>query len=111
MPKRKQRQPDSSTQIVTESNIKSPTHMVDGEYIKLQSDDIVVFMTDGIIETMDSDDNYYADSGRLETTISQFTTDMPAEVMVDAIINDAIDYSGDKSQRDDDMTVVVAKVL
>nr|MBC8427830.1 serine/threonine-protein phosphatase [bacterium] len=80
------------------------------EQLLLQSGDVLILMTDGIIEATDSKENDYSDSGRLEEIISQFTPDMPAEAMVDAIINDVIDYSGDKTQRDDDMTVVVAKI-
>jgi len=88
------------------------------EQLLLQSGDVLILMTDGIIEAKacprakrrDSEANDYSDSGRLEEIISQFTPDMPAEAMVDAIINDAIDYSGDKTQRDDDMTVVVARI-
>ena len=82
-----------------------------GEQFQLQNGDVLILMTDGIIEAKDSEDNDYSESGRLEKTILQFTPDMPPESMVDAIINDAIDYSADKTQRDDDMTVVVAKVL
>jgi len=86
----------------------------------LENGDVLIFMTDGIIEAQ-ANEEQYSDSGRLEETITKFTKEMPAEAMVDAIINDAIDYSGDKAQRDakdnarlrlsDDMTVVVAKVL
>ena len=57
------------------------------------------------------EDNLYSDSGRLEKTISQLTQEMSAEVMVDAVISDAIDFGGEKESRDDDMTVVVTKVL
>jgi len=46
-----------------------------------------------------------------EEFISQFTSDMAAEEMVDGILNDAISFGGDKISRDDDMTVVVAEVL
>ncbi len=67
-------------------------------------------MTDGIIEAQNSEEKLYSDSGRLEETISQFTQDMSSEVMVDAVLNDAMDFGGDKAQRDDDMTVVVAKI-
>jgi serine phosphatase RsbU (regulator of sigma subunit) len=77
----------------------------------LQSGDVLILMTDGIIEMQNSDEQFYSESGRLEKTITQFTHEMPAEAMVDAIINDAIDFGGDKATRDDDMTVVVAKVL
>jgi serine phosphatase RsbU (regulator of sigma subunit) len=67
-------------------------------------------MTDGIIEAQDSAENYYSDSGRLENTILQFTQNMSSEAMVDAILNDAMSFGGDKAKRDDDMTVVVAKI-
>ena len=80
------------------------------EQYPLQSGDIIVLMTDGIIEAKDTNGNDYSESGRLEKTILTLTPDMPAEAMVDAVISDAIDYSADKTQRDDDMTVVVAKI-
>ena len=90
------------------------------EKFQLQSGDVLILMTDGIIEAQDSEENYYSDSGRLENTILQFTQNMSAEAMVDAILNDAMSFGGDKTTRDakdnarlrlsDDMTVVVAKV-
>nr|MBC8230035.1 SpoIIE family protein phosphatase [bacterium] len=80
------------------------------EQFQLQSGDVVIFMTDGIIEAQDSEEQLYSDSGRLEETISQFTLDLSAEAMVEAILNDAMNFGGDKSARDDDMTVVVAKI-
>ena len=76
----------------------------------LQRGDILILMTDGIIESQDSEGIMYSDSGRLENTISKFTTDISAEAMVNAIIADAIDFGGEKASRDDDMTVVVAKM-
>ena len=82
----------------------------DEKQFQLESGDVVIFMTDGIIEAEDSDEQLYEYSGRLEKTISQFTFNLSAELMVDAIINDAIDFGGDESTRDDDMTVVVAKI-
>jgi len=81
------------------------------KYLQLQSEDVLILMTDGIIETKQDIANYYSDSGRLEKTISQFTQHITAEDMVEAIIVDAIDFGGNKETRDDDMTVVVAKVL
>ena len=81
------------------------------EQFQLQSGDVVIFMTDGIIEAQDSEGKMYSDSGRLEESISQFTVDLSAEAMVDVILNDAMNFGGDKAQRDDDMTVVVAKML
>jgi len=90
------------------------------ERIQLQSGDVLILMTDGIIEVKDSADNDYSESGRLERTILSFSNDTPAESIVDAIINDAMAFGGSKAQRDarsnarlrlsDDMTVVVAKI-
>ena len=75
----------------------------------LQSGDVLVLMTDGIIEAMDGQGRYYGDTNRLEGVLSQFIPKMSAEAMVDAVIADAIDHGG--GNREDDMTVVVAKVL
>jgi len=80
------------------------------EQFPLKSGDIVIFMTDGIIEEQNSEEQQYSDSERLGKTILQFTQDMSAEAMVETILNDAIAFGGGKSQRDDDMTVVVAKI-
>ncbi|MBC8227986.1 serine/threonine-protein phosphatase [bacterium] len=80
------------------------------ERFPLQTGDVLFLMTDGIIEAQDSEGQMYSDSGRLDETISKFTLDLSAEAMVEAIINDAIDFGGDKTARDDDMTVVVAKI-
>jgi len=88
------------------------------EQFPLQSGDVLVLMTDGIIEAKarprakrrDSNEQLYSDSGRLEETISQFTQEQSAETMVESLLNDAMDFGGDKTTRDDDMTVVVAKI-
>lgn len=82
----------------------------DEKQFRLESGDVIILMTDGIIEAMDSEEQLYSDSGRLEETISRFTLDMSSKAMVDLLINDAIDFGGDKESRDDDMTVVVAKI-
>ena len=81
------------------------------EQFTLQTGDVLILMTDGIIEAQDSEERYYSESGRLERVIREFTLDLSAEAMVDAIIADVLDFGGDKATRDDDMTVVVAKVL
>ena len=83
----------------------------DEEQFRLESGDVLILMTDGIIEAQDSEERYYSDSGRLEKTISLFTQEMSAEAMIDAIISDAIAFGESKTTRDDDMTVVIAKVL
>jgi len=80
------------------------------EQFPLQSNDVLILMTDGIIEAQNSEEQMYSDSGRLEEIISQFTLDQSAEAMVKAIIDGAIDFGNDKATRDDDMTVVVAKI-
>ena len=80
------------------------------EQFPLESGDVVILMTDGIIEAQDSEGQLYSDSGRLEETISQFTQDLSTVAMVDAVLSDAMNFGGDKAQRDDDMTVVVAKI-
>jgi len=81
------------------------------EQFPLQSNDVVILMTDGIIEIQNSDEQFYSESGRLEETIRTFTLNMSAEAMIDTIIADAINFGGDKDTRDDDMTIVVAKLL
>ena len=62
----------------------------DEKQFPLESGNVLILMTDGIIEAINSVEQLYSDSGRLENTISQFTPDMSASAMVDAIINDAI---------------------
>ena len=76
---------------------------------KLQSGDVIVFMTDGIIEAEDTQGTPYSASGRLEQRVAGFTEDSPAAEMVEAVINDAIVYSEGKAHEKDDMTVVVVK--
>ncbi len=70
------------------------------EQFPLQSGDTMIFMTDGIIEARNSEEQQYSDSGRLEETILQFTPEQSAESMVEAILNDAIDFGSDKLARD-----------
>jgi len=81
------------------------------EEFPLASGDVLILMTDGIIEAQANEEHDYSESGRLEEIISQFTQEQSAESMVNAIIDDVIDFGGDKTTRDDDMTVVVAKML
>lgn len=91
------------------------------EQFSLASGDIVIFMTDGIIEVQDNEGQLYSDSGRLEKTLLSLQVERSnPEAMVDAIISDAMNFGGDKSSRDtkdnarlrlsDDMTVVVVKI-
>lgn len=78
------------------------------ETFGLRSGDILVLMTDGIIEAHDADGNMYDDSGRLEQALTRFSSEMTADAMVDVLIQDAIDYGA--GEREDDMTILVAKI-
>jgi len=79
---------------------------------QLQSSDVLVFMTDGIIEAKDRSGTEYQETDRLSHVISQFTADTSAEVMVLALIDDATTFGADMTaEEEDDITVVVAKVL
>ena len=78
------------------------------ETFDLQLGDILVLMTDGIIEVHDADGSMYGDSGQLERLLSGFADDTSTEQMVDAVIQNATDYAG--GNRDDDATVLVAKL-
>ena len=79
----------------------------------LQSGDVVVFMTDGIIEAKDSAGQEYQETDRLSHVLAQFTSaDTSAEAMVTALINDATIFGTDMTpEEEDDITVVVVKVL
>jgi sigma-B regulation protein RsbU (phosphoserine phosphatase) len=81
--------------------------------IPLQSGDIIIFMTDGIIEAQNREGVFYSNSGRLNETISQVIvmSDTSASAIVEAIINNTIAFGSEKSERDDDMTVVVTKIV
>ena len=79
---------------------------------QLQSGDVVVFMTDGIIEAKDSSGQEYQDTGRLQQVLGGFTLETPAEAMVTALIDDATTFGANMTaEEDDDITVVVVKVL
>ena len=79
---------------------------------QLQSGDVVVFMTDGIIEAKDSSGQEYQDTDRLQQVMAQFTADTSAEAMVKALIDDATTFGADMTpEEEDDITVVVVKVL
>ena len=73
-------------------------------------DGLPLQLTDGIIEAHDVDGREYQDSERLEQVLTQFKPEIPADIMINAVINDAVAYSREIDQREDDMTVVVVKV-
>jgi serine phosphatase RsbU (regulator of sigma subunit) len=69
-------------------------------------------MTDGIIEAKDNSGTEYQDIGRLKQVLGSFTAETEAEAMVSALINDATTFGADMiSEEEDDITVVVVKVL
>jgi serine phosphatase RsbU (regulator of sigma subunit) len=67
-------------------------------------------MTDGITEVQDSQGRYYGETGRL-TEVSLRMLNQSAEAIVEAIVADAIAFGGEKAQRDDDMAVLVVKMV
>ncbi|MCZ6678958.1 MAG: PP2C family protein-serine/threonine phosphatase, partial [Candidatus Poribacteria bacterium] len=79
---------------------------------QLQSGDVLVLMTDGIIEAKDSSGQEYQDTDRLQQVIDTFTAETSAEAMVSALIDDATTFGVDMTaEEEDDITVVVVKVL
>ena len=77
----------------------------------LQSGDVLVFMTDGIIEAHDAEGREYQESGRLQKVLVRFTLEMSADAMVEAVIDDVAAFSGETAEQEDDITVVVVKAL
>ena len=54
----------------------------------------------------------YQDTGRLRQVLGSFTPDMTTKAMVSALINDATTFGADMTtEEEDDITVVVVKVL
>ncbi len=80
--------------------------------IELKSGDSIVLFSDGIAEApqRNNPDRLYMETDRLGHLIKGLDQTMTAAVMIDAIINDVRDFSGD-TQQNDDMTIVVIKVL
>ncbi len=78
----------------------------------LAGGDVVVFMTDGIIEAKDSSGQEYQDTDRLQQVMAQFTADTSAEAMVKALIDDATTFGVHMTpEEEDDITLLVVKVL
>ena len=78
--------------------------------IDLQSEDLLLFMTDGITEPRNAEGVMYEDSGRFHQLIFKLSNDLTAEEVVKTIIRDVIDYMADEEKRDDDITLVAVKV-
>ncbi|MCG9134319.1 SpoIIE family protein phosphatase [Candidatus Poribacteria bacterium] len=80
--------------------------------IELKSGDSIVLFSDGITEApqRNNPDRFYMETDRLVHLITGLDATLTAEAIIDAIINDVRDFSGD-AQQNDDMTIVVIKVL
>ena len=80
--------------------------------IELKSGNLIILFSDGITEASQSDnsDQLYMETDRLTRLINGLDKTMNAEAVIDAIINDVRDFSGD-AQQSDDMTIVVIKAL
>ena len=80
--------------------------------IELKSGNLIILFSDGITEASQSDnsDQLYMETDRLTRLINGLDKTMNAEAVIDAIIDDVHDFSGD-AQQSDDMTIVVIKAL
>ena len=80
--------------------------------IELKSGNLIILFSDGITEASHTEnpDQLYMETDRLVHLIRELDETVSAEGMIDAIINDVRDFSGD-AQQNDDMTIVVIKVL
>ena len=80
--------------------------------IELESGNLIILFSDGITEASRSDnsDQLYMETDRLAYLIKGLDKTVNAEAVIEAIIDDVHDFSGD-AQQSDDMTIVVIKVL
>ncbi|MCY4553213.1 MAG: SpoIIE family protein phosphatase [Candidatus Poribacteria bacterium] len=80
--------------------------------IELKSGNLIILFSDGVTEAFgrDNPDELYMETDRLTRLINGLDKTMNAEAVIDAIIDDVHDFSGD-AQQNDDMTIVVIKAL
>ena len=80
--------------------------------IELKSGNLIILFSDGITEASQSDnsDQLYMETDRLTDLIKGLDETLNAAAVIDAIIDDVHDFSGD-AQQSDDMTIVVIKAL
>jgi sigma-B regulation protein RsbU (phosphoserine phosphatase) len=76
--------------------------------LKLQSGDILVLFTDGIVEAKNPQEELFGFE-RLETLVRSLSQEMSAKELVNALCAEAMRFTGVAKQYDD-MTVVVVKV-
>lgn len=79
--------------------------------LELLPGDVVVFLSDGITECPSKDDpeRLYGETDRLSSVIGNFDSNLSADAMIEAILSDVGDFSGD-NEPSDDRTIVVVKV-
>ncbi|MYA72588.1 SpoIIE family protein phosphatase [Candidatus Poribacteria bacterium] len=80
--------------------------------IDLKPGDAIILFSDGIAEASQrhNPDRFYMETDRLVDLIKGMDETVSAEAVIEAIINDVHDFSGDV-QQNDDMTIVVIKAL
>ena len=80
--------------------------------IELKPGNAIILFSDGIAEApqRNTSDRFYMETDRLVDLIKGLDETVSAEGVIDAIISDVHDFSGD-AQQNDDMTIVVIKVL
>ena len=80
--------------------------------IELKSGNTIVLFSDGIAEApqRNNPDRFYMETVRLVDLIKGLDETVTAEEVIDAIISDVRDFSGD-AQQNDDITIVVIKAV
>ena len=78
--------------------------------LELQAGDLLLLMTDGITEPRNAEGLMYEESGRFHEVISELSDELRAEEVVEAIIQDVINYMVDEEERDDDIALVAVKI-
>ena len=80
--------------------------------IELKSGNLIILFSDGITEASHTEnpDQLYMETDRLVHLIRELDETVSAGGVIDAIISDVRDFSGD-AQQNDDMTIVVIKAL
>jgi len=79
--------------------------------VQLQKGDAIILMSDGIIESIDEDGVMYAETNKMEKLLQGVTADTPASEIRDRLVNDAIQHGADEDLRDDDITVIVIRMV
>ncbi|MDE0317158.1 MAG: SpoIIE family protein phosphatase [Candidatus Poribacteria bacterium] len=79
----------------------------EAEQIKLESGDLIIFYTDGVTETVNTEDEFY-DEERLEE-VAKTSTDSDASHICNLIYRAVIDFQGDADQFDDLTLLVLRK--